>query len=345
MPRNKDGSVSRARYTSLKLRELSSVDRPAQPGALAVCFKRDDGPDATVIAEVAKYVCDEDGAHSFAEVLSENKFSQEIWPFTDALSQSIRSIVGDKSLTGADREGRINASVAEFLAAVRSISPDTEKRLAELISKRESDMTDLEKAQARVAELTGQLTSANALVASEKARADTAEGDLTTEKAAHVETKAALNKATDEVITVGGTELRKSEVGDANFSVAKALRDERDMAQFEKRAAEEFGHVTGTTAEKAALLKAIAGIADEEVKKAAEAVLTAAEKMAASGFDRLGTGHGAPSTPTEKAAEDGFMVKVREVAKRDEITESEAMRKARIEFPAEFAAYSGEAVN
>jgi hypothetical protein len=34
-----DGEVVRARFHSLKINELSSVDRPAQPGALAVLLK------------------------------------------------------------------------------------------------------------------------------------------------------------------------------------------------------------------------------------------------------------------------------------------------------------------
>jgi len=38
-----DGKVVRSRYTSLKIAELSAVDRPAQSGALALIMKRDDG--------------------------------------------------------------------------------------------------------------------------------------------------------------------------------------------------------------------------------------------------------------------------------------------------------------
>jgi hypothetical protein len=104
-----DGKVVRARFTSLKLDELSGVDRPAQSDALAVIMKRHDGADqaAEIYSDIAKYVCADDGAHTFVEVLAENKFSEQIWPFTDALSQSIRSIVGDRGLSNADREAKI----------------------------------------------------------------------------------------------------------------------------------------------------------------------------------------------------------------------------------------------
>lgn len=327
MPRNADGTISRARYTSLKLGELSSVDRPAQGDALAVCMKRMDDPDA-LIAEVAKYICSEDGAHEFKEVLAENRFSSEIWPFTDALSQSIRSIVGDKSVSTEERESKINSSVAQFLAAVRTISPEIEQKIEGLISKREITMLKtVEQLEAEIATLKSDHT---AEIQALTGRAEKAEGELTV-------AQKALADATDEVITVGGVELRKSEVGAANFSVSKALRDERDMAVFEKRAEAEFSHITGTTAEKAALLKAIDAM-PEEARKSATAVLESAEKMAAAGFAMIGVNGGL--TETAKAAGDTFTAKVQEIKKRDGSTEAEAMSTARREFPKEFAAYN-----
>lgn len=332
-----DGKVVRARYTHLKLHELSSVDRPAQPGAKMTIMKRDTRGEELV--EIAKYVCEDDGAHSFSQVLTENKFSEQIWPYTDAFTQSIRSIVGDKGLSGADRDAKITASVGEFLAAVRTISPDTEKQLAELINKRDVPMPKtVEQLEGEVSTLKSQLeTSASQLAIANKSLEDLkAEADAKGKEAE--ETKKALAAATDEVITVGGQELRKSEVGAANFTMAKAMRDERDTAIFEKRASEEFPNLVGTTTEKALVLKSIETL-PEDAKKAATAILTAAEKMTAAGFDRIGTG-GGNNSPTEKAAEAGFMTKVAEVQKRDGIKQSDAMSKARQEFPEEFAAYT-----
>lgn len=342
-----DGKVVRARYTSLKLNELSSVDRPAQPGALATILKRDNSmpqaqPSILAIA-VAKYVDSDDGAHTFQEVLQENEFDEKIWPMVSALSQSIRSIMGDRSIAANDRETKVTQSVDEFLAAVRNLSAttaaDTEKRLAELISKKDDIMPKtIEELTAKVAELTGQLASATTLAETEKARADKAEGELTAEKAAHVETKKSLTEATDQVIKVGETEIRKSVVGEAQFSVAKALADERDLARIEKRAETEFGHVAGTTAEKALVLKAMGGMT-EDAQKALTTILSSAEKMAKAGFERLGAGGGRddPESDVAKAAAT-FNGKVSEIAKRDSIPEHEAMRKARLEYPAEFAA-------
>lgn len=340
-----NGKVVRSRYTSLKLGEISSVDRPAQPGAIASIMKRDmtmpkDSP--LIAVAVAKYVSEEDGAHTFSQVLQANEFDEKIWPMTSALSQAIRSIMGDRDLSSAEKEGKVTQSVAEFLSSVRTISPavaaDAEKRLAELISKKDDTMPKtIEELTAKVAELTGQLTAANALAQTEKARADTAEAALATEKTAHEATQKSLTEATDEVITVGGTELRKSVAGVANFTVAKALADERDMAKIEKRVETEFSHVAGSTTEKALVLKA-ADRMDEPTRKAFDAILTSAEKMAAGAFKQFGHGQGEPSEDVAKAQSD-WTAKVAEIAKRDSIPEFEAMSKARTEFPAEFAAY------
>lgn len=353
-----NGRACRARFTSLKIGELSSVDNPAQPGALATIMKRHEPaqPDAQVIADLAKYICEDDGAHSFSEVLADNKFSQEIWPYTDALSQSIRSIVGDTSLTGGERETKISASVGEFLAAVRTISPEVEKRLSGLIRKETTMPKSIEELTAKVEELTGQLTAANALVATEKSRADTAEtalattkteldaakvagGELATVKAELATTKAQLVAATDETIKVGGEEIKKSEVGDANFKLAKTLADERQIATLEKRAGELYPHVAGTTAEKALILKAIDGKPeDDPTRKAIEAVLTSCEKMVKAGFDRLGTSGG--QTETAKAAQVAFDDKVDEIMKANpNMKKHEAMEKVRQDHPAIFKAY------
>lgn len=338
-----NGKRVKARYTSLKLNEVSSVDNPAQPGAIGSVIKRFfPGDRAEIAAEIAKYISTDDGAHSFAEVITENKFSEQIWPYTDALSQSIRSIVGDTGLSGADREAKINTSVSEFLAAVRTISPATEKQLSELICKREDPMAKtVEQLEQEIATLKGTHTASIETITKRAEVAEKAAADAVAEnlklKGECDEAKKALVAATDEVITVGGQELRKSAVGEANFSVAKAMREERDTAVFEKRADSEFSHVVGSTTEKALVLKAIDAL-PEETKKAAEAVFTAAEKMAKAGFETLGSRGGFGQEPTQKAATATFDGKVTEIAKRDGIPEFEAMSKARSEFPTEFAA-------
>lgn len=342
-----DGKVHRSRFTSLKLRELSSVDNPAQPGARMAIMKRADPVDnAETVAEVAKYVCENDGAHSFSEVLAENKFNQDVWPCVDALSQSIRSIVGDASLTGGDREAQISASVEDFLSAVRDISPEVSKQLEPLlVKKREAPMPKtVEELQSDVTKLEGQVADLTSkLDAAEKAKTDAMNAKEEADENCKT-AKAALAAATDDVVKVSGKEIKKSEVGEANFTTLKAVAEERDTATLEKRAGAEFGHVVGTEAEKAQVLRLVANRPeDDPVRKSLEAILTSCEKMTAAGFSSYGGVGG--DAPTNKAAVVTFDQKVNEIASRDNIAKSAAMSKARAEYPDEFAAAYPDSVD
>lgn len=344
MPRLKDGTIVRARYTKLDLRELSAVDRPAQPGALATILKRDDSRDGEGYADlqlVAKYICQDDGAHTFAEVLAENKFSEQIWPFTDALTQSIRSIIGDKRLSGDEREAKVIESVASFLSKIREIAPEVAKQLQGLVKKKDGPMPK------SIEELTAELAKANGQIEQLTARAEKAEGERDAAKAAQAdaekardEAKKALSEATDDVVKVGDREVKKSVVGTEQFEAFKALADERDLARLEKRADTEFGHVVGKAEDKAKVLKAIEGIADEETRKAGLAILESAEKMAKGAFSMLG-GRGPSESEDQETAKRDFETKVEEIAKRDKCNHTEAMSKARRENPELFKRMQG----
>lgn len=346
MPRI-NGQVVRARFTALKLSELSAVDNPAQPTALAVCFKRDDDERAEAIALIVKYgaglmapVDDDEGAETFADILRENEFDEKIWPYTNALAQSIRSIVGDSSLMGGDMDAAIKESVNGFLAAMTSLSPGTGTQLAKLLSKRNEIMPKtVEQLETEVATLKSELTAAQGEAATAKAKMTAAEEAALAAATEAKTAKDALTAATEEVIKVGEIELKKSEVGEASFAVSKALMDERDMARFEKRADDEYRHVVGKASEKALVLKAVAAM-PEEARKAFDAILLSAEKMAAGAFSTLGSTGG--RTEVGKAAEASFETKVGEIQKRDGIGRSAAMTKARGEFPTEFEAAYGE---
>ncbi len=354
-----NGKVVRSRYTSLKLDELSAVDRPAQPGALATIMKRADERDSVDLILLAKYVMDTDGAHSFAEVVAENEFSQKIWPFTDALSQSIRSIVGDKRLIGDEREAKINESVASFLQRVREISPEVAKQLEGLVNKKDGPMPkSIQELETELATTTSKLAVATEQVTTLTARAEKAEGelataqteltaakaeggDLATIKAELATAKADLAKATDETISVGGAEVRKSEIGENQFKVMKALADERDLAKLEKRATGDYGHVVGTSAEKAKVLKVIDGIADENTRKAATAILTSAEKMTKGAFDMIGGGGGVPPSEEQAAAKANYDAEVQKHVDGG-MKQTDAMAKVRRDKPDLFKSMQGE---
>lgn len=345
---------------NLSLGAIAAVDLPCQEGAKMAIIKRRDDPapvakGSGLARAVAKYVSSDDGAHTFQEVLSENTFDQAIWPMTDALSQSIRSIMGDKTLSAADRDAKITASVDEFLTAVRALDPPSagestiekiERQFRELLSKKEPSMKTVEQLQAEIDTLKGQIgtltserdTAVAAKTAAEGER-DTAKAALETEQGAHGETKKALATATDETFKVGDREIKKSAVGEDMFAVMKAQEDRAELATLEKRAAGDFAHVPGTPAEKAQVLKAVA-VLPEDVRKTFESIIGAAEKMAKAGFDRLGGNNG--PTPSAKVAQESFEQKVDEIAKRDSIPRHEAMSKARAEHADLFAQSQGD---
>lgn len=333
-----DGKVIRARYTSLKLNELSSVDMPAQAGAKALIMKRDFSADQRdKLAETGAAM--PDGSFPIANVSD--------------LSNAVQAI-GRAKNPDAARQHIISRARAlgatDQLPDSWNVSNKREETMAKTVEQLEADLA---KRDEQITQLTADLAKAKQCAQDAEDMLDGGKDEATeTKKALATVTKerdelrADLTKATDEVVTAGGVELRKSAVGEANFIVAKALADERDMAKFEKRAEVEFGHLVGTPAEKALVLKALeAPSVSEEARKAALAIFTAAEKMTAAGFDRMGSGHGVPTTPTSKAANDAFMGKVAEIEKRDGITHSAALSKARRENPEEFAAYNGESVN
>jgi hypothetical protein len=54
--------VVRARYTRLKIDEISSVDRPAQPGAVALLVKHDQRPPMAVFKDCAAAIQNRDGS-------------------------------------------------------------------------------------------------------------------------------------------------------------------------------------------------------------------------------------------------------------------------------------------
>lgn len=206
---------------------------------------------------------------------------------------------------------------------------------------KEANMTDLEKIanlESQIADLNKKLTTAETSIAAiTKARDDalTAAGDLQ---------KSVELAKSDEVITVAGQEVRKSVVGEGSFAVFKAqqaeivkVRDEAETSRLEKRADDEFGVLPGTTAERAAVLKYIAS-APDEVRKTAEAILTAAQKTMVSAFNTVGN---RGEKPAVSKGGGSFMVKVNEIAKRDGLGKADAMTKARRECPDEYEAYQG----
>lgn len=233
---------------------------------------------------------------------------------------------------------------------------------------RSVSMSDLEKKvgelEGKIAELTKSLETSTSALAVADAMAKMSDKDK-----AHLEglkdeeakkaflamtpdaRSAVVDKAAeaDEVVKIDGRDIRKSLVGADTFAVMKAQadriakaeddirkeRDERIMSDLRKRADDEFGHVPGSTDERADMLKAMAGMTDP-VRKSFEAVFKVAEEAHKGAFVERGSRGGNPDL---KKSGDAFLAKAAEIAKRDNITSAEALKKARQEDPAGFKAF------
>lgn len=153
----------------------------------------------------------------------------------------------------------------------------------------------------------------------------------------------------EEILKVGDRTIRKSIVGADTFEMFKAQqaditkeRDARVDAEMTKRATEEYPSLVGTAVEKGAILKHLAS-APEDVRKSAEAILTAAEKATKAAFTTAGAGDGQVRAPADMAkAKQDFMGKVDEIKARDKCSKSDAMSKAQREFPELHKAWQGE---
>ena len=119
-----------------RLNEISTVDIPAQEGALLTLTKRHSKGDKLADGIIKQYVDPMDGAKTFAEILecfAEDKKYSEImevaWPKVRALDTSLRSIIADKSLEVGDKHTAMRSSVEGFLALIRQDMPEVEEVL------------------------------------------------------------------------------------------------------------------------------------------------------------------------------------------------------------------------
>ena len=173
--------------------------------------------------------------------------------------------------------------------------------------------------QPSVEELQKQLDRANSIIAlsqTEKSHFDSLEGEVqdaflaksSDERKAEIESVSKAKQDADPVLytTADGVELRKS-AGEALIAMAKAndaiakenseLRAQREQDSLEKRAEEELSHLPGDVKTRAAMLKAVESISDEDQRKAALDALKANNNAMGEAFEAHGvSGQSAPSS-------------------------------------------------
>lgn len=248
--------------------------------------------------------------HAFTEHLRREKFQEGSWLLMNALRNSMADAVAAGDMT------MMRQSIEEFVSAIRAKFPETEQVIKMQIEtlKALAEMCDAEKDYYKSLGEKGQEAF---IKSSPDQRAESMK----------------IAKSLDEEIVVNGQTIKKSAVGAGMFEVIKSqqkqLSDQQaeitkaqatvEMERLTKRAGDEFGHVPGTAAEVAAVLKAVAAM-PEDVRKTAEEIMRSAESLAVKSYQTKGhSGAGSvPGGATEKL--DDMAKKHAEVNKCDYAT-------------------------
>lgn len=155
----------------------------------------------------------------------------------------------------------------------------------------------------------------------------------------------------EDTLEVGGRTISKAAIGDDLFDLLAAQqeeladlrkraddeRDAREMVEFEKVAESELGHLPGTPAQKATILRDLSGVLSKEQGVVLTKMLKAGNAATQAAFRTVGHGGG-----FEKArSATSFTKRVAEIKARDNCSNQVAMQKARQEHPEEYDAYQG----
>lgn len=318
-----------------KISEISAVDRPAQGGARMAIMKRDSeggnkmtkqeadvlkrlrltssvdghshlindteegGETSWTKAEGAEYghshpwVKNDDGSISLGEADGHTH---------DVLDTTFKSIHSEESEGGTGDGTKINT--AESLGSNTKESPMTEKVAAENAAEIEALKSDL-----AVAKAYGSLTDAEK--AHYNSLTDEDQKSFLSKSADQRKDDVAKAASSDPVVykSVEGVEYRKSDdprlvalakSADEHSKIAKAEREQRENAEFAKRANEELKHLPGEEASKVALLKAVDAITDSSIKTQVQEMLKANNDKMAKAFESLGSSAGEGKTSQDQ---------------------------------------------
>lgn len=162
--------------------------------------------------------------------------------------------------------------------------------------------------------------------------------------------KRARVRLTDDTVNINGEVFSKRQVGNNLFTVLKSQQDRidelaksaqeekdlRELLEFAKVAEDNLQHLPGTIEQKAGLLKSLNKSLDNDERALISKMLHAGNGGVGAAFKTLGS----RGDEVKKAA-GNFTKRIDEIRGRDSCTRTEAMQKARKEFPDEFAAYQG----
>lgn len=327
-------------FTSLKLRRISGVDRPAQEGATAVLLMKraDEDPrsgarvlpgmvrvEAGDLAITQKgYVADRpaltstvNGHTHIVDVSSQSGYTS--WEGVDDDAHAHPYVVseGGQVVIG---ESNGHTHTVEVMAAKAAEHPTGEP-----MSNTDPKATE-PTPEERIADLEKRLAEQTALASmtdGERAHLATLKGaDAEAFRAATPEQRAATveaAKAADAVVykAADGTVYRKSDDArvvelakrsDTFAAEAAKAREERELEVLKARAGREIPHLPGSEDARVALLKAVDSIADEKLRGEVLASIKASDAGLGEAFKRAGVG-GQPAEDSPEAKLDALAKK------------------------------------
>ncbi len=281
----------------IKIKEISTVDRPAQEGAVKVLMKRDETENTELKAAIKKIIAGDDVAQDIralaltklAEVNTAQgglKTEKSMTQTTNAADDDAENTEGQSTESESTEDNAAQEELQENLDEVTKQLDETKQLLIdakETIAKSESmaSMNDIQKAHYDA------LEGDDAKSFLEKSFDDRHQELLTLAKKDTV-----LYKAHD------GTEYRESD-GDRLAKLAKqsdetnaALKksmEEKQTMELTKRAEDEFSNLPGTVETHVEMLKAIDGIEDEKARGEALKVLKAQNASMSGAFKKVGS--------------------------------------------------------
>ncbi|MCY4318375.1 MAG: hypothetical protein OXE76_04125 [Alphaproteobacteria bacterium] len=342
------GKRKRKIMRKLRIREISGVGVPAQEGARALIMKAGEPPadDKVSKDDVAQAITGETDGHVHGiSIMHYDDCRMSLYvsyATSDGAdgSHSHQLYRGpDGSYSVLENAGHTHTLDSEALAmAIVSCMSKTHDNPgdAPMTNDEKKALKDATEGLEAMKAKAERLEKVLAMSPAHRAHFDTladADADAWLEKSATDRDAAldALEKARNEAdpvvyTTTGGIEIRKS-AGEAAVALAKVsdeqakkvddlqkenakLAEQREMAVFEKRAADELPHLPGTLQSRAALLKAAESIEDAEQRKQAvealkaqnEGMSLAFKSFGTAGFDAMGV---AKSGATDPASVDG----------------------------------------
>lgn len=308
--------MTRRIMRTLKLTEISAVDRPCQEGARMTIMKRvtdeywkRDFTQAQRDAAASSGAAMGDGSFPIENTSDLKNAIHAVGRASDPAKAKAHIISRAKSLGATDLlpNDWVGKNVGTPDNGDEDMSADTEKKVGEL-SQQIADLTKkldaAEKSAAESAVLKTQLDTLTKSLDELKKASDPekAKKDAETKKAFDEAVKAEVDKQVaaeiakreevdknDETIEIDGVTVRKSQAKDPQmFALLKAQTEKSQMAEFTKRAETEIKYLPGETLVKAKALRAVSKIANKEDREAVETMLKAAQAFAVTAMKTLG---------------------------------------------------------